>query len=265
MPLPNYATYDKSTTDTLIRLLLVGPPGSGKTCAAATFPNPLFLNFDNNLKSAEILLGKSFANLPFYDEPWIRTQYPKLHPTPTSPLKVSSALTTFLNSAEIAAMTQEDTLVIDSLSTLGDAVFKDITAITPKSSKTGEADGHWFWKTWAEYFCALCTKLKSLRCHVVLIAHENEIRDSETGRVISYKFVLQGQLFSPRLPQFFTDMYRQTLETKPLAGGSALDKTTLRVEENYLWQIKTSTLFLCKTRIRTQNQFVKAHYKSIQS
>lgn len=49
-----------------LSILLVGDPKSGKTCVAAAFPAPYFLDVDGNLDSAiRILAGKQF----WYDQP----------------------------------------------------------------------------------------------------------------------------------------------------------------------------------------------------
>lgn len=262
MPLPPYIIRTSSNeVPPQIRLLLVGPPKSGKTYAASSFPNPLFVDFDNGLTSTE-LRAKNLATLPFYDEAWLRKQYPVLHANAKLPVRPASSFVTFLNSPELLSMSIEDTLVLDSLSTMSDAVKTELTPLIPVSKKTGEDDGYWFWKQWSNWFCSLCTKIRSLNCNVVLTAHEQEIRDSETGRVLAYKFMLQGQEFSPRLPQFFTDIYRQTKDTKQLPGPAG-DKLAARVSENYLWQIKSSPQFLCETRMRTDKQFVPANFTSL--
>lgn len=258
MPLPSYIQRVSREIDPQIRLLLVGPPKFGKTYAASTFPNPLFVDFDNGLTSRE-LREKNLAILPFYDEQWLRKQYPKLHVASVAPVKPASALVTFLNSPEIMAMTVEDTLVLDSLSTISDAVKMELTPLIPVF-KNDKEDGFWFWRQWSNWFRDFCTKLRSLRCHVVLTAHEQEIRDPETGRVTAYKFMLQGQEFSPRLPQFFTDIYRQTKESKLLPGSA--DSLTKRVQESYLWQIKSSPQFVCETRMKTDKQYVPANFSS---
>lgn len=258
MPLPNYAIKTSTEIDPQIRLLLVGPPKSGKTFAAATFPNPLYVDFDNGLTATE-LRALQLAQLPFYSEEWVRTQYKSLHPSPTSPFKPASAFVQFINSVDVQKMTIEDTLVIDSLSTLSDAVKAELAVNTPKG-KDGNPDTFWFWREWSNWFCAFCTKLKSFKCHVVLLAHEQEIRDNETGRVTSYKFCLQGQEFSPRLPQFFTDIYRQTKESRQIPGQ--VDKLKMQVEESYLWQVKTTPQFLACSRMNTKQLYMPATFKS---
>jgi len=261
MHIPSYAETITADESPQIRLLLVGPPKSGKTWSAATFPNPIFADFDNGLTSRE-LREKGIRSLPFYDTDWITNHFPKRVQKSALGTKVqaASAFVEFLNSPDLAKMTLEQTLVVDSLSTLADAVRDELEPATPVG-KNGEKDTFWFWREWSTWFRSLCTKFKSLNCHVILIAHEQEIRDAETGRVNAFKFALQGQEFSPRLPQFFTDIYRQTKDSKDKPGSQ--DKSTKQVEEVYLWQVKTSPQFMCNTRMKTTQQFVPATYASI--
>ncbi len=170
----------------------------------------------------------------------------------------SNAVGFWLNTHAVK-MTAEQTLVIDSLSTLADAVATDLDQRTP-INKSGEKDGFWFWKQWSVWFCDFCTKITELQCNVVLTCHEQEIRDSETGRVLGYKWILKGQDFSPRLSQFFTDVFRQTVDMKQIAGEKP------KVEKTFKWQVNPDTLFpLCCTRIQTNEKYLPANYTSFKS
>ena len=263
MHLPTYASPVSAQESPQIRLLLIGPPKSGKTFAAATFPNPLFVDFDDSLTSKELRTKYSLHSLDFCDPAWIKEHFSKrvIVTASGTRIKAASAFVDFLNSPDIEKMTYEQTLVIDSLSTLGDAVRAELEASQP-TSKSGEPDTFWFWREWAAWFRDLCTRLKQLSTHVVVIAHENEIRDSETGKVTAFKLALPGQEMTPRLPQFFTDIYRQTKEVT-VKPGAASDKAATSVEEKYLWQVKTSPQFMCNTRMKTDKMYVPAHYDSI--
>ncbi len=242
-------TFVKTSSDASaqIRLLLVGPAKSGKTYSSATFPNPLILDFDNGLTNPD-LRNKNIPHIPFYDAEFVRTQLKE-------PSYRANALTTFLR-GEAQKMTSEQTLIIDSLSTLCDALTEELDKKTPVA-KNGEKDGFWFWKQWSEWLRGFCTALTGLKCNVVVIAHEQELRDSETGRLLGYKWLLKGQDFSPRLSQFFTDVFRQVREGKEQPGG--------KVVENYMWQVKPTSLFpYASTRMNIDTLTIPAHYSELQ-
>lgn len=232
-----------------IRLLLVGIPKSGKTYSVATtFPGVVVADFDNGY-TANDLRGKDIPLLNFYDPEWVK----KVYPGKSS----ANAFSDFLAN-EATKFERGQTLVIDGLSSLSDAVREHLDKITPKG-KDGNPDGFWFWKQWSIWFQQFCVRLTTLKCHVVLIAHEQEIRDSETGRVLSYKWLLQGQEFSHRLSQFFTDVMRQTKTTTEVTKPGPIVEVTNKFE----WQIAPDTKFpYCCTRMNSNQKFVPATFAS---
>jgi len=252
---PKHASTEVSSSSKQIRLLLMGIPGSGKTYSTVTtFPNPVVLNVDNNCDNKDIIALKPVM-VPFY-KPEVRKAI-----SPGTDKKdrtnMADALTTWIHT-EAVQLTSEQTLIIDSLSTIADGVSTDMWKITP-SGKSGAPDVFWFYDKWAEWWCGLCTILKDLLvCNLVVIMHEKELRDKETGRVLKYDWILEGNKFSPRMGQFFTDVFRASVLTKE-SGGT--DKP--QVERVFRWQVMPDDKFpQCKTRINTKEKFVPATYKS---
>lgn len=225
----------------------MGPPKWGKTWSALTFPNPIVLDFDRGLTSPPFPV----TFIPFWDKTFVKE---KLKQPMGDPI---NALTSWLNT-EGDKLSEDQTIIIDSLSTLSDSLTDVLDAKTPVSKSTGEKDGFWFWKEWSTWFRGLCARLQRLKCNVVVCCHEQEIRDSETGRVIGYKWLLKGQDFSPRLSQYFTDVFRQTRVGKEEVAG-----TEKILKYTYQWQVAANSLFpLCCTRIPTNKMFLPAHYDS---
>jgi len=244
MHIPQTTKHTNELTSPQTRLFLVGPPKFGKTWSALTFPNPFVVDFDNGLTASE-LRDRKIPFAPFYSMDYIKNTIKQQNKT--------NALNWFLQN-EATKFTAEQTLIFDSVSTIGDAVAEDLEKQTP-ISKTGEKDGFWFWKMWSLWWNGFCTKMIDLKCNVVVIAHEQEIRDSETGKLLSYKWILKGQDFSPRMPQFFTDVFRQVKTTKPSGEG--------KVELVFQWQVHPTTQFpFACTRMNTKELFVPANYSS---
>jgi len=239
-------TYNKKTTELVspqTRLFLVGPPKSGKTYAAVTFPNPTVIDFDSGLTNKDIREhGINF--LPFYSESFI-------HDIMKQQNKVN-ALSLFLKE-EAPKFTFEQTLIFDSVSTIGDSLMEDIERRCP-ITKSGEKDGFWIWKMWSLWWQNFCSRLLDLKCNVVVIAHEQEVRDSETGKLLAYKWLLKGQDFSPRMAQFFTDVFRQVKKSEEANG---------KIKIEYLWQVHGDTLFpFACTRMNVDTKLVKANFSS---
>lgn len=239
---PQNIILSSSNTSKNLRLLLVGPPKWGKTYSVVTtFPNPLVVDFDNGLTAIN---GIDVA--PFYDGEWFKKTFPGISMR-------TNALSKFIVQ-HASQMTGEQTLVLDSLSTICDYLNKDLTSIQPKG-KNGEPDGYWFWAQWGNWLRDFCVLLTSLKCNVVLIAHEAEVRDAETGRLTGYRWLLKGQDFSPRLSQFFTDVFRQVKETKESQG---------KITEEYKWQVKQTPLFpYANTRMNCDTLYIPASYNEI--
>ena len=102
--------------DPLIRLGLQGDPGTGKTTAAATFPNPIFLDFDNQLTS--LAERKDILRVPFYDKNFVKDV---LKVNPVNGVNDSrNGLIKWLAN-ELHKFTQEQTIVLDSWTAMQDA------------------------------------------------------------------------------------------------------------------------------------------------
>lgn len=240
--------YIKSSADlksTQIRLFLIGPPKSGKTFSAATFPDPIFVDFDKGLTSPE-LRERKLKFLPMYDNDFIKNEMKQQNSV--------NALTWFLKN-EAPKLTNEQTIVLDSLSTIGDVVMEDCVKRTPINN--GKPEGYWTWTEWAKWWLNLCHMFNSLTCHVVVTAHEKEIRNDETGKLEGYLWLMKGKDFSPRMPQFFTDIFRQ-IKTSKEAGG--------KITEEFNWQVKGDTAFpFACTRMTTDQKLVKADFSVLRS
>lgn len=224
------------------RLLLVGQMKSGKSYSSVTTaPKPFVVDFDNSLQNEDI----KRLNPPCFPAFTLAGASAKVN-----------ALEAFMRD-DLPRFASEQTVIFDSLSTIADAVRTYLDAKTPLG-KDKNPDGFWFWKNWAIWFCQFATRLTEVKCNIILIAHEQEVRDSETGRILAIKWLLQGQEFSPRLGAFFTDIFRQTRTTKPDPNKPG------HVVETFEWQVKSDDKFMCNTRMNTTQKFVPASWKSFE-
>ena len=235
------------------RVLLIGLSGAGKSYSVEmTAPNPLVLDVDNNLPPE--VIGKVHI-LPLYNREWVKATL-KVGDIPEGVMRF------VLN--EATKMSPSQTLVIDTLSAVCDELRRTLEPRAPKG-KDGNPDGFWFWREWAKWLCDFCTSLKRLSCNVVLIAHETEMREVDSGRLVGYRWWLPGQEFSPRLPSFFTDVFRQTkivLSSKGVKLVGELDGKT-EVRSEYWWQCQPTQAFpAAKTTIRTTQLMVPATWES---
>lgn len=146
-----------------VKLLLYGPPGSGKTRFCADAPNPWWFDFEN---SAETL-----RNWPEYKH---------------IPVKVPDTAIDLFKGVKTAVQTPEcETIVIDTVTTALDSYMMD--KAEEISKKNNNRDEFVFYEADYKYSTRVFTRifdiLASLPINVVVIFHEKEIRDKETGRV----------------------------------------------------------------------------------
>src|SRR4051812_21764394 len=113
----------------LIRLGIQGPPGTGKSWAAATFPNPVFLDLDNKLRSLKDRPG--ILRIPFCELEWI-SQYNNGAFKPKSPVLPPNRrdAVRFWLRKEGSKLDHTYTVIIDSLSNLMNA-FDQQTELEP--------------------------------------------------------------------------------------------------------------------------------------
>jgi hypothetical protein len=248
MNLPQYVQKTSATDPKQIRLLLVGPPKYGKTWASTTFPNPIFLDIDNSFTSAE--LSKMGLNvIPLHDPAFRKKHWP-------ADSKLSSCVVAAIKDLA-SKLDGTSTIVLDSMSSISNVVEDELWLRVPVG-KDGKPDGYAFWEMWADWWCGLCILMTQYTCHFVLTAHEAEIRDGDNGKIVGYRWLLPGQKFSPNMSSYFTDVFRQTRETKETGIG-----LTRTVQDVYMWQVRGDSKYnYCCTRMKTDKMFLPATYKS---
>jgi hypothetical protein len=230
--------YIPKNTDTLkdkqqpqIRLLLQGWPGTGKTHAALTFPNPYVLDFDNNLQA---YYGKDIPNYPIWNSEFVTKtlSFPPTKPG-AQPNRRDAALK-FLRE-EATKFTPDQTLIVDSWSRLQAAIDAQ-NEMEPKITKEGKIDDFHFWKQKLDYSREFMQLLCSVKCHVIVTVHEIAERDPKSGALLDKVRPLQQGKFLAELASYFTYVFRAVTEEQK-------DTTGKVVKTNYLWQVATDNQF----------------------
>lgn len=230
------------------RIMIIGTSGSGKTYAASSCPKPVYDDYDNQLNDP-VVISRLHAVYPMWDTEFVQQKLG----LKGSPDKVFKDLLT----AHHSKLTLDHTVVWDSASYFSDRLKENLTERIPKG-KEGDKDGYWYWREWANAWRSICEKIAKLECNFVAIFHESEIRDEATGRLEKYGWMMQGKEFTPRIPQFFTDVVRQLHVVDSVPNTGAIK------EEKWLWQIKPTTDFpIAKTRCTVNNLYIPASWNAI--
>jgi len=246
----------KELADPRRRVAMMGISGCGKTYATCTtFPGVIVVDYDNQIDDKRCL-DKLVGYYPMWDDVFVKDTL-KITGNPVQRLTCKEG--TGLLDRLAPHLTPEHTVFLDSGSTFGDKLCENLEARKKVEGKTkdGEINSYWFWNEWAEGLRVVCTRLKELRCNVVVAFHEAETRDEETGRLEKYGIHLPGKKFTPRIPQFFTEVVRMTHNVTANKDGSV-------AKEEWLWQIKPTPEFPgAKSRCKQQKLFIPAKWEEL--
>ena len=211
MKLSEIQTSDK------LKVLVCGPPGTGKTCFAAGFPYPmLVLDFDSKINSAAAWFASDQARLDGIE---VRSLGKKLDGS--DPItEMNKIITEELIPQQKTGAMKYKTLVIDSCTTFSSAVLGHIVKTNPGVKRVASAQGVQAgmqdFGILKREFARLIPGLLSLPMNVVMTAHIKTDRSELTGEIIRSP-IMDGS-FSQELPIYFEEVYRIFMKDgKPFA------------------------------------------------
>lgn len=192
-----------------IRLGIQGYPGSGKTFSGLTFPNPVVANCDRGLGAH---FGREdVIEVPFYDHEFCKTMMAVKGANYFSHM-LKDIVYKWLET-EAVKLTPDQTLVWDGNTGTQNAFHKWYEKNKVITS-SGEHDSRAEWGLKKKYYAEIVEMLKSLRCHVVFIAHESEKKEKDGEYRGKIRPLLSGS-FGDELVSHFTDWFRQLAADKP--------------------------------------------------
>jgi hypothetical protein len=197
-------------------MLFCGPPGSGKTCGAVSFPYPMMLlDFDLKADSAAAFYANDPERLKNVE---VRQLGKRLDGS--DPIVEFLQITKELGEQQKSGQMKYKTLVIDSATTFSAAVLNHIVRTNPGvkrvASAQGVQPGMQDYGILKREFEKLIPGLLSLPMNVVMTAHIKMDRSELTGEIIRSP-IMDGS-FSATLPIYFKEVYRVFMKDgKPFA------------------------------------------------
>jgi hypothetical protein len=239
--------------DKRVMLLLIGKPFAGKSTAATTFPNPLFLDLDHKVPSLKPIEGYHTRPPNHKAVEFWRDEFSRSIAGPQDkryPANVRDAVLIWLKT-NLPKIPPSVTIVIDGGTSLERVFHFQTEKVDPVPvGKTGKPDSFHVWKEKVNYYGALFTLLKTHPGHVIFTMHEQPDYDEQGKTLRTIKPVMTGQL-SDTIGGHFTAMFRQIVE--PDANS----------KPKYLWVCKPDVAYPFNNTFGLAEQKVPAHYDSI--
>jgi len=189
-------------------ILLAGSPFAGKTHAATSFPNPLFLDFDNkNIKTG-------VNTIPFYDDAFVETIVRR--DNPANPVNRKAALEVWLQNNQ--SKLKGYTLILDALTQVEVAFHQQVFGVEKKWGVNG---GLYFGEK-LNYFQGICALMAASGARVIINCHLVPVysRDPATGVDIptgKNKAAITGSM-AEKLPSFCTSIIYAYVKIDTVSG-----------------------------------------------
>lgn len=245
-----------------IMLGIQGPPGSGKTASALTFPNPIIAEFDNSdyngLLKLDHLRDVKPQIIPFYSQSFIVDTL-KIPPNRSHIILRHKAFQDWLFEHG-PKLTPDQTLIVNTWSFLQDVIDAFIFCKAEEVfGRDGKRDDFAPWDNKIEHSKQILNALKDLSCNVVITFHESLERDKNTGLMLDKTQPLQQGKFVTRIKGFFPSFYKSIVRQKFDANGKPIEGQ----KPEYLWQTASDNKFDAKNSRPDLPMLVPATYKSL--
>lgn len=231
----------------LIKVFVMGDPGTGKTIGAASFPGPMkFYDFDSKISSAySFLKGKDPKKLEQID-------YELCAPTDakgTSYTKMDLSLEKIINDYKATGKLEYKTLVIDSATIMAEEMLAWLlefeTGIQRNSKvKSRKMASQQDYGLFAPTFAAFLFEILALPWNVVMTGHIQIKQDEKTSEIFRVA-TIPGRM-AKQIGVYFPEVYRSHV-----------------VNGKYMVQTKADIYYGCRSQLVNVPNPVEFNYNEL--
>jgi len=228
-------------------ILLVGAPFTGKSTAAATFPNPVFLDFDHKAPAGT-------TTIPFWDAQFVDKLAPRKNPNHRP--NVKDALLNYFSRHILTSDTAQripfdHTIILDSMSKLEENIHQQIKQEGIPIGKGGQPDGFHLWKVKLDYLSDLFSIIQAWPGTFICIMHETPEYNESGGQTGRIKPLLSGS-YADKIASKFTCMFRQRVIP-----------ATPSTPAQYVWDVQPTRAFDSNNVLGIKAPVIPATYKDM--
>ena len=179
---------DRELETSLLKVLVLGDYGTGKSVFASSFPQPGYVfDFDNGMVTYEggDWLYDTFAATA---AGWVA--FEKALPEVEKEIKAGNI----------------KTVVVDSLTSLGDCAMERAMQLDPKRSVEGGPIWNVHYQIQKNLVAPKIRRILSYPCNIVITGHWKVQQDAQTGSISSIDLLIVGDL-SAKVPGYFDEVY----------------------------------------------------------
>lgn len=179
---------DVSVNTEYYKVLVIGPPGTGKSVFASTFPVPGFVfDFSGGIVTYRGL-DFDYSQYPIGPQGWIQLEK---------------------DFREVEAAVKEgkyETVIFDDMTGMMDIAMERSLQLDPKRNAAGGPLWNVHYQMVRNLIEGKLRQLLSWNCNLVVLAHMDVTKDEETGAILEVKPLITGQL-AIRMPGYFDEVY----------------------------------------------------------
>lgn len=216
-----------STVVDNIRLILQGEPKSGKSTLACQFPGAYVIDCDLNLGGPLRWLVEHNKPLPIGYDVLDKDEAGNEVPMPNRYQRFIKLMTEAQSNPTIK------TIVIDSATAFQDILLAETSRLQPSVK-----DGRQLWGFFFTYGKELMARLRLIRKHIILTAHEKVEKLPDGSLVYPIRIAWPGQL-GTIMASFFTDVWRTEVKQVGYTPNAKYE-WTVRTMPNYQYKLGNS-------------------------